>query len=599
MFWHPRHNVLVSILLLVPATSGAFSSVGQGAHHSGISREAAVAKGFPDSTSRLLGVMTEKPDVDENSYDFKQWKPVVNKNRYVASHHFDRNNNVTDANAFGGGERYMLGQKQLAIDSVAAGREKGAYAALGRCLHALEDCFSHSNFVDLSAGDQTAVITALFDSTQAPPATLWMTGYDPNAADDESPPGDPHPHRTMAKDWGDKNAESQLMIGGQTKFQLARAAAETQVESVLDMVKGAVTAAQWDAFRGIVAEPDPDLPEYGFECSDFCPSMGCNFGCYDPALSGDDLSVNVPSGALSQPDSLRLIGVPPWFFLTGDMLVASDGAQIIPGWEIRVGEFEESNAFASPASAVAAIPDSELAAFPGATWGVYYMDEASEDWTPVSGSTVDVNARQATFPVSLSGIYAVGHMPGATAVQTCQVAVDAQPHEVDVKWSLSLGAAVPFHVLRSSGGTAFEVVHEQPAAPGSAFEYRDHEVQPAKEYAYVVAYWDGKEWIPSPAVSTRTPATSLALHAPAPNPSRSGSTIEFEMPRAGAVTLDILDAQGRVVSRIWNGLAPAGLSRMSWLGRAANGNRVAAGAYFVRLRFEGQTLTRLVVVLAR
>jgi len=58
----------------------------------------------------------------------------------------------------------------------------------------LQDFFAHSNYVDLSDADKAVAKDALFDPAKNPPASLKLTGYDPNAEDPFNPPGDPYPH---------------------------------------------------------------------------------------------------------------------------------------------------------------------------------------------------------------------------------------------------------------------------------------------------------------------------------------------------------------------------------------------------------------------
>jgi hypothetical protein len=391
------------------------------------------------------------------------------------------------------------------------------------------------------------------------------------------------------------------MIGGQTKFALARAAAQTQVEAVLDMVKAAVTAAQWNSFLGIPAEPDPQLSDYEWDCAEFCPNAGCNFGCFDASLGGDDLQLNLPSGALGSPDSVSLVGIPGSFFLTSDMLVAGDGAQIIPGWEVKVGEFELNGAFQQVATATAAVPDSDTSAFPGDAWDLYFMDQSAEAWVRVGNATVDLGSKQATFPVASAGIYALGHRPAITATLACVVEAEAAPAGVDVRWFAPSGARGPYRVLRSlAADAAYRIVHEEPAAdPQTQFIFRDQDVAPATRYYYEVAYPSGAAWIASAPASAATPALRLGLHAPAPNPSSGGARIDFELPRLGRVALDILDAQGRVVRRIVHGPIAAGAHSVAWDGRAESGARMASGIYFARLEFEGRTMSRILAVTGR
>ena len=98
----------------------------------------------------------------------------------------------------------------------------------------------------------------------------------------------------------------------------------------------------------------------------------------------------------------------------------------------------------------------------------------------------------------------------------------------------------------------------------------------------------------APTVAVAAP-TQLMLH---PNPTRAGTTVSFDLPRAGSVGLDVYDSAGRLVRRIADG-TPMGAGRhgLSWDGRDRTGHRVAPGVYFVRVNSERyQESKRLVVV---
>jgi len=80
----------------------------------------------------------------------------------------------------------------------------------------------------------------------------------------------------------------------------------------------------------------------------------------------------------------------------------------------------------------------------------------------------------------------------------------------------------------------------------------------------------------------RTPVT-LALHSATPNPFPRTTSIEFELPRSGPVTLQVYDASGRLVRTLVNEGRAAGRHRVAWEGRGDDGREVAAGVYFARL----------------
>ncbi len=79
-----------------------------------------------------------------------------------------------------------------------------------------------------------------------------------------------------------------------------------------------------------------------------------------------------------------------------------------------------------------------------------------------------------------------------------------------------------------------------------------------------------------------------------PNPASGPVTIEFDMPRAASVEIDVFDVQGRLVASPARGNWPAGKHVVSW-SATAGGVRPRPGLYLVRYRFPGgQEQRRLV-----
>lgn len=82
--------------------------------------------------------------------------------------------------------------------------------------------------------------------------------------------------------------------------------------------------------------------------------------------------------------------------------------------------------------------------------------------------------------------------------------------------------------------------------------------------------------------------------APRPVVARAGTTIHVNRPLASDAWLRVLDVSGRLVRSIDAG---AGTRSVRWDGRGGNGERVAPGAYFLRLQDARGTATSRVVVL--
>ena len=92
--------------------------------------------------------------------------------------------------------------------------------------------------------------------------------------------------------------------------------------------------------------------------------------------------------------------------------------------------------------------------------------------------------------------------------------------------------------------------------------------------------------------------TAFALGANYPNPFNPTTTIPLAVPDgAKNVSLTIYNVLGQPMRRVWTGSLPAGEHRLTWDGRDAQGQPVAAGVYVYRLQVDEQTRTRKMVKL--
>lgn len=88
----------------------------------------------------------------------------------------------------------------------------------------------------------------------------------------------------------------------------------------------------------------------------------------------------------------------------------------------------------------------------------------------------------------------------------------------------------------------------------------------------------------------------LALEQNRPNPFTPGTTIAFRLPKAGDVSLEVIDIAGRRVRTLASGQLGEGEHLYVWDGTDQSGRQVAAGTYFYRLRGDGQELSRKMVL---
>jgi hypothetical protein len=85
---------------------------------------------------------------------------------------------------------------------------------------------------------------------------------------------------------------------------------------------------------------------------------------------------------------------------------------------------------------------------------------------------------------------------------------------------------------------------------------------------------------------------SYALHPNFPNPFNPSTTLSFDLPAAGPVSLKVYNLRGQCVHTLAEGPMDAGAHRVVWPGVDGSGEALASGVYFCRLEAGGGTLTR-------
>jgi len=92
-------------------------------------------------------------------------------------------------------------------------------------------------------------------------------------------------------------------------------------------------------------------------------------------------------------------------------------------------------------------------------------------------------------------------------------------------------------------------------------------------------------------------ASALVLHPNMPNPFNPTTTIRFEMPVAGDVTLTVYDVRGTRVRTLVRESRAEGTHAVTWDGRNDRGEQVGSGVYLYRLDAAGTSQTRKMVLL--
>jgi anti-sigma factor RsiW len=94
-------------------------------------------------------------------------------------------------------------------------------------------------------------------------------------------------------------------------------------------------------------------------------------------------------------------------------------------------------------------------------------------------------------------------------------------------------------------------------------------------YNFVTMKWDTPGQIPIPGMGPK-------LNQIKPNPFKDVAVIEFMIPQAYEVKVQILDQQGHIVRTLLSCMPLAGIKQVSWAGQDADGNPVKPGTYLCR-----------------
>lgn len=101
--------------------------------------------------------------------------------------------------------------------------------------------------------------------------------------------------------------------------------------------------------------------------------------------------------------------------------------------------------------------------------------------------------------------------------------------------------------------------------------------------------------VPRAAVRKTLPG-EVAFAPPFPNPARVPMTLRLDLTETATAELDLFDASGRRVRRLWSGALEAGPQSFEWNLLDDRGQRVQPGIYFGRARIGTWSRTRRLVV---
>jgi len=87
------------------------------------------------------------------------------------------------------------------------------------------------------------------------------------------------------------------------------------------------------------------------------------------------------------------------------------------------------------------------------------------------------------------------------------------------------------------------------------------------------------------------------LHQNYPNPFNPTTSIAFEIPKEGEVSLEIYNIKGqKVKTLVAHNLAP-GNHKVTWNGTDEQNKQVSSGIYFYKLNFEQQQMMKKMILI--
>jgi len=160
-----------------------------------------------------------------------------------------------------------------------------------------------------------------------------------------------------------------------------------------------------------------------------------------------------------------------------------------------------------------------------------------------------------------------------------------------------------FEIYRATNSTFDDALVFASVEP----EFMDADVAVGQTYYYMVSAIDangnaseGTNPVTTSIVSihdTDGMPTSFGLSQNYPNPFNPTTSIEFALPEASSVTLEIYNLLGQKVRTLVNGHTPAGYISTNWNGLDQNGQELSSGTYIYRLETSDMSFAKKMVLM--
>lgn len=186
-----------------------------------------------------------------------------------------------------------------------------------------------------------------------------------------------------------------------------------------------------------------------------------------------------------------------------------------------------------------------------------------------------------------------------TAVSLASFTGERDGLGVTLRWSIADALDhLGFHVYRSEAGGPREKLTTDLLTGAPEYRFTD-----ARAPASSLEYWlqevgrSGElRWHGPVRVARGESAPAFTVGPGRPNPFDLRATCAYDLPSTAAVRVTVHDARGRRLRILVDGIRQAGRHEVEWDGRNAVGTEAAAGVYFVRVEWNGESRSARVVL---
>jgi hypothetical protein len=197
----------------------------------------------------------------------------------------------------------------------------------------------------------------------------------------------------------------------------------------------------------------------------------------------------------------------------------------------------------------------------------------------------------------------IGWFPLATATQLTMFTAEGRRDGIALRWQFLDPSDVTVVALQRSRAAEgpWAAVSTQIGTDGQGMVALDTETAAGQTYYYRLAVTDRDGDTIHMGLASGQRADALAagvfMSAPQPNPSKAGTTIRFSIGSPEFVRLTVVDANGRSIRTLHEGMMSAGEYSRVWDGLTDHAGRVSPGVYFINMRTsQGMSTQRVAIV---